>query len=113
MRRCGAGLFTCLRGLGLTRDSNAKQDPRGSWCKFSVLGLVAGVTGLEPAASGVTGRRSNQLSYTPKPRADVLPHPIDVKRTRRDSARSGGKNFAQCLRRLNLRSPAVVYDRRE
>ena len=29
---------------------------------------VAGVTGLEPAASGVTGRRSNQLSYTPKRR---------------------------------------------
>ena len=28
-------------------------------------GKVAGVTGLEPAASGVTGRRSNQLSYTP------------------------------------------------
>ena len=27
---------------------------------------VAGVTGLEPAASGVTGQRSNQLSYTPK-----------------------------------------------
>ena len=25
---------------------------------------VARVTGLEPAASGVTGRRSNQLSYT-------------------------------------------------
>ena len=28
---------------------------------------MAGVTGLEPAASGVTGRHSNQLSYTPKP----------------------------------------------
>ena len=27
--------------------------------------VVAGVTGLEPAASCVTGRRSNQLSYTP------------------------------------------------
>ena len=27
---------------------------------------VAGVTGLEPAASGVTGQRSNQLSYTPE-----------------------------------------------
>ena len=30
-----------------------------------VLDLVAGATGLEPAASGVTGRRSNQLSYAP------------------------------------------------
>ncbi len=26
---------------------------------------MAGVTGLEPATSGVTGRRSNRLSYTP------------------------------------------------
>ena len=26
-------------------------------------GNMAGATGLEPAASGVTGRRSNQLSY--------------------------------------------------
>ena len=30
------------------------------------------MTGLEPAASGVTGRRSNQLSYTPKYRKGVL-----------------------------------------
>jgi hypothetical protein len=27
---------------------------------------VAGWTGLEPAASGVTGRRSNQLNYHPE-----------------------------------------------
>ena len=26
---------------------------------------MAGATGLEPATSGVTGQRSNQLSYTP------------------------------------------------
>lgn len=26
---------------------------------------MAGVTGLEPAASAVTGRRCNQLNYTP------------------------------------------------
>jgi hypothetical protein len=30
-----------------------------------LLPKMAGATGLEPAASGVTGRRSNQLSYAP------------------------------------------------
>ena len=37
--------------------------------------VVAGVTGLEPAASGVTGRRSNRLSYTPL-RAGARPEAI-------------------------------------
>jgi hypothetical protein len=33
--------------------------------RYSGAFLMAGVTRLELAASGVTGRRSNQLSYTP------------------------------------------------
>ena len=38
---------------------------------------VAGVTGLEPAASGVTGQRSNQLSYTPELCQVRSPQPCD------------------------------------
>jgi hypothetical protein len=34
--------------------------------------LLARVTGLEPATSGVTGRRSNQLSYTRSGRGEQL-----------------------------------------
>ena len=30
-----------------------------------------GATGLEPATSGVTGRRSNQLNYAPERRGSV------------------------------------------
>ncbi len=33
--------------------------------RSKVLGKMAGSTGLEPAASCVTGRRSNQLNYDP------------------------------------------------
>ena len=34
---------------------------------------MAGTTGLEPATSDVTGRRSNQLSYVP-----ALPQPLQI-----------------------------------
>ena len=43
-------------------------------------GFVAGVTGLEPATSGVTGQRSNQLSYTPNEAGTMyLPASLSVK----------------------------------
>ena len=50
--------------------------------------MMAGATGLEPAASGVTGRRSNQLSYAPEKArifglscgcGEIRPVPRDVK----------------------------------
>ena len=53
---------------------------------------VARVTGLEPATSGVTGRHSNQLSYTRIPRREAMRRgegrrlggpPGSVKRSRR------------------------------
>ncbi len=43
----------------------ARVKTAGNHIIFNELMEVAGATGLEPAASGVTGRRSNQLSYAP------------------------------------------------
>src|SRR5216684_5159666 len=44
-------------------------DPNGPRSVFGVLckpfKRMAGTTGLEPAASAVTGQRSNQLNYVP------------------------------------------------
>ena len=37
----------------------------GEICRKMTRKKVAGWTGLEPATSGVTGRRSNQLNYHP------------------------------------------------
>jgi hypothetical protein len=43
------------RRFGVQRDNTT--------CRFA--GIFTGATGLEPATSGVTGRRSNQLNYAP------------------------------------------------
>ena len=41
------------------------SEPSGSPLGETEVSRMAGSTGLEPAASGVTGRRSNQLNYDP------------------------------------------------
>ena len=53
---------------------------------------MAGATGLEPATSGVTGRRSNQLSYAPaaESRAVLFSPSRGVKHPHRIRRRSAG-----------------------
>jgi hypothetical protein len=50
--------FAAMRGFGATPRHSSR-------CILRERRRVAGSTGLEPAASGVTGRRSNQLNYDP------------------------------------------------
>ena len=59
--------------------------------------MLAGSTGLEPAASGVTGRRSNQLNYDPE--RDVL---VSAFAACRAEARFGSRLcHARALREAN------------
>jgi hypothetical protein len=46
------------------------MEPKMPTCK--PLKGMAGTTGLEPAASAVTGQRSNQLNYVPAARDQQL-----------------------------------------
>ena len=67
------------------------------------LARGAGATGLEPATSGVTGRRSNQLSYAPVRRTVWQPFPDGEagptngrqRRRNRDRNRSRKRVFAE------------------
>ncbi len=54
-----APYFAAIRDAQEGRFKDPKGDPDSEVTK-------AGATGLEPATSGVTGRRSNQLSYAPE-----------------------------------------------
>jgi hypothetical protein len=51
-----------------------------------VIEMMARATGLEPAASGVTGRRSNQLSYARKADRTLAVRPSRAARVREASS---------------------------
>ena len=58
-----------LRRVAATANSRSDKN---------VLVVLARATGLEPATSGVTGRRSNQLSYTRAKRRASSSPPLSV-----------------------------------
>jgi hypothetical protein len=66
----------------------------------------AGATGLEPATSGVTGRRSNQLSYAPVGE-DQYGKPAGVTPARRNFDRALGFERSQLVRFGATPNPAV------
>ena len=51
-------------GTGTARGRHVTETLEGANV-LELRKMLAGSTGLEPAASGVTGRRSNQLNYDP------------------------------------------------
>ena len=58
-------------GIGDRNEKNSSRKEihkadRRKVVNFDPDRIMAGPTGLEPATSGVTGQRSNQLSYGPK-----------------------------------------------
>ena len=66
-----------FRSLGAKRQKfpkKATKKPPNRVCRIG--GKVAGSTGLEPAASGVTGRRYNQLNYHPIKQRTFIHDPV-------------------------------------
>ena len=57
-------LQTLGRGVAVCIDAKRPNSMNGTG-SMSVRKRMAGTTGLEPATSDVTGRRSNQLNYVP------------------------------------------------
>ena len=64
-RRCAAKMERRWNGAGLKHWNALLESGHKPDFLIKSTTCVAGATGLEPATSGVTGRRSNQLSYAP------------------------------------------------
>src|SRR5439155_22761701 len=64
-----------LRGFPAdSRAGSARDEEKpavGMSKTYTVCRGITGATGLEPATSGVTGRRSNQLNYAPRANRSV------------------------------------------
>ncbi len=55
------------------------------------MGKMAGATGLEPAASGVTGRRYNQLNYAPARATECYFYPSGEMNVPWDNSKVNGR----------------------
>jgi hypothetical protein len=66
---CVGAIIACAAGCTGTAI-NSECD------SLQLLNELAGTTGLEPAASAVTGQRSNQLNYVPNLFPTSLPEPV-------------------------------------
>ncbi len=69
--RCAASAALLCEGQLKARRRALHLD----WCALAHGLWIAGRTGLEPAASGVTGRRYNQLNYRPSVEAQGVASP--------------------------------------
>ena len=76
---------------------NSAKDGDGLLGGSPTSGMLAGSTGLEPAASGVTGRRSNQLNYDPKDDLKLIYATRDA-----DFRLSGTSNVSDCRTQFQL-----------
>src|SRR5581483_1995552 len=96
---------TCKPTLSTSRgtDKEAGGRFRRQWQQKALICRMfsTGATGLEPATSGVTGRRSNQLNYAPEPGTVYRrgSEPTGVRRARRArrAARGTGRRRTRPL----------------